>query len=64
MTGCLKICTISDIHIGASDDKNLYDNLKEFFFKKIKEDIPDMIVICGDISHDTLSLNSQSGKVN
>lgn len=63
MAGCLKICTISDIHIGASDDKNLYDNLKEFFFKNIKEDIPDMIVICGDISHDTLSLNSQSGKV-
>ena len=59
----LKIYTISDIHIGASDDNLLYENLKEFFLNKILKDIPDMIVVCGDISHDTLSLNSQSGKI-
>ena len=57
-----KIFTISDIHIGASDDELLYNQLDKYFFSKIEIDKPDLVVVCGDISHDKLSMNSIGGK--
>lgn len=62
----LKGYVISDIHFGASSNKDLYDSLKKVFLSKLKklesENDIDIVVICGDLLDHKLSLNSEASK--
>ena len=52
-----KVVFISDIHFGAIKAESLYLQLKSVFFRFIKDNKVDMIVIGGDLFHNTISMN-------
>lgn len=55
---------IADIHFGAMDSKVLFSELESGFIKKLKEnaDTIHFIVICGDLFHNKLNMNSSHAK--
>ena len=54
------ILAIADIHWGAMDPDEMYDNLQYFLdFIRMKGDI-DLVVICGDYFDYRLTLNSKA----
>lgn len=57
----LNIATIADIHFGATDDSRiLYKELTEMFIKPLLTNIPDLIVLLGDLYDKKYTLNSEA----
>ena len=56
----ITIAEIADIHFGASSSMTikLYENLIKNFINKLKECVPDIIAVCGDLFDQKLALTT------
>ena len=55
------IKVISDIHFGCKDDKLLWNELQEKFFKTIDKNL-DLLVVAGDLFHRVIKMNEPASQ--
>lgn len=63
MNSIISIICIADIHLGKLDPLYQWEDLKSTFFKYCEDKKPDMIVICGDIMHERVSVNNTTASI-